>query len=112
LSPLEQLGALQSSFSIPRTSIRAVHVASNSLREVRGMRLPGTGLPGVIALGHFRSRTAGHTFAAAYRGRPGLVLDLADDRFDRVVLGLHDAARIANDLPEVSAPAGSSPVRR
>jgi hypothetical protein len=95
----EQLGGFQRSFSIPRASVREAHVADDPLRAVHGLRLPGTGLPGVLALGHFRSRASGHTFAAAYRGRPALVLELTGAQFDRLVISTEVPAQISAQLP-------------
>ncbi len=52
---------------------------------VRGLRAPGTGVPGRVALGTWR-RWHGKDFVAAYRHDPGVVIDLVDQPYDRVVI--------------------------
>lgn len=46
----------------PLTAVRSVRAAGRAYSELRGIRAPGTGLPGAIALGTWR-----------YRGGPDLV---------------------------------------
>lgn len=87
----ERLGALHGDLRIPLANVLSATVSENPFKPVRGMRLPGTGLPGVIALGTWRSLVAGRSFAAAYRAVPALVLELRDYPFDRVVVSTPDA---------------------
>lgn len=98
LSPTEQLGALRGELSVPLDRIRAVTVAPDPFDAVHGIRAPGTGLPGVIALGTWRSRRHGRSFVAAYRGRPALVLELEGERLDRIVVSTDDAERLRDVL--------------
>jgi hypothetical protein len=110
LGALERVGALRGDLVIPIAHVRAARVVDDPFPEVRGVRSPGTGWPRGIALGTWRSRRHGRTFAAAYRGAsPALVIELDGERYARVVVSTDDAARIAAAL---SAPAGSSPDRR
>ena len=71
LSALEKIGALRGNISVPLASVRVVRVSDTPWSELRGIRAPGTGLPGVISLG---SRRGGgiHDFAAVYGRRPAL----------------------------------------
>ena len=57
LSALEKLGALRGDIMIPLRSVTAVRVSDNPWsEELRGIRAPGTGLPGVISLGTRRGK--------------------------------------------------------
>lgn len=76
LTALEKLGALHGDVHVPRAAVRGVHVAPEPLSEVRGIRAPGTGVPGRIKLGTWRRRGGRKDFVAAYRGRPAVVIDL------------------------------------
>jgi hypothetical protein len=98
LSGLERLGALVGGdISVPLSSVRAVSVASDPWKALRGMRAPGTGWPGVIALGHRRGGGI-HDFAAVYRHTPAVVLDLVGERFDRLVVSSGDAEGLAAEI--------------
>jgi len=95
LSGLERLGALVGGdISVPLGSVRAVSVAPDPWRALRGIRAPGTGWPGLIALGHRRGGGI-HDFAAVYRRTPAVVVDLAGERFDRLVVSSADAEGVA-----------------
>lgn len=86
LSTKEKFGALQrSDLSVPVKSIDSVERLQNSRDGIRGMRAPGTGWPGVIALGKWRTfKTV--DFIAVYKNDPGYLIELTDQRYDRIVV--------------------------
>ena len=61
------------------------------------MRAPGTGLPGVLALGTWRGN-GGKDFAALYRGGPAVVVELEGAPFRRLLVSAHDAPAVAELL--------------
>lgn len=86
LSGWEKVGAVRrSNVSVPMSSVVSVTRLENARHGIRGMRAPGTGLPGDIALGSWRTL---HTvdFVAVTRNEPGYLIELQDERFDRVVV--------------------------
>lgn len=85
LSRWERIGALSGDVIVPTTAIVDVERVAPARSAIRGMRAPGTGWPGRIALGHWRKRGV-HDFVAAYRDDPGYVISLRDHDFDRVVV--------------------------
>lgn len=97
LSTLERLGALHGDVVIPRPSIRSARVAANPWSELRGLRAPGTGWPGRIALGTWRGRF-GRDFFAVFGREPAVVLELRDQRFARVVVSVPDPGAIVAAL--------------
>lgn len=97
LNDLEKAGALHGDVRVPFSAVRAVRVSHRPFRDLRGIRAPGTGMPGVIALGTWRSRT-GKDFAALYRGGPAVVVDLQGAQFSRLLVSAHDAETIAMTL--------------
>jgi hypothetical protein len=64
---------------------------------LRGVRAPGTGIPGVISLGTRRA-TGVRDFAAVYRNRPALVIDLDGAGFNRLIVSVDDPAAVAASL--------------
>src|SRR5688572_15303743 len=66
LSLLEKVGAFRrGDVRVPKSSVRDVRVTVRPFAELRGFRAPGTGVPGLIALGTWRQRGR-RDFAAVY----------------------------------------------
>ncbi len=80
LSAWEKLGGLHGDIRVPLSGVEAVAVTERPFGELRGMRAPGTGWPGRIALGTWRGRRE-KGFAAVYRGKAGVVVRLRDGEF-------------------------------
>ena len=97
LNDLEKAGAFRGDIRVPVSAVRLVRVSTSPFRDLRGMRAPGTGFPGVIALGTWRYR-GGKDFAAVYRGGPAVVVELAGAEFKRLLVSAHDASAVAESL--------------
>jgi hypothetical protein len=90
LSPLEKLGALRGDVRVPLSAVVAVWVSDDPWSELRGIRAPGTGVPGVNSLCTCRGR--GFTeFAAVYGRAPAVVVELSGAEFDRLIISRRDA---------------------
>jgi hypothetical protein len=90
LSALERLGAMRGDVCIPLAAVTAVRVSTDAWSELRGIRAPGTGFPGLISL---CTRRGGgiRDFAAVYRHGPAVVVDANGAGFDRLVISRSDA---------------------
>jgi hypothetical protein len=90
LSGLERLGALRGDVSVALDEVLDVRPSPEPFTELHGWRLPGTGIPRVIALGTWRSRH-GRDFAAVYRGRPAVVVEVRPGgEFRRLIVAARD----------------------
>lgn len=109
---------------IERSAITKVQLTDDAWNWLRGVPSPGTYLPGLIAMGTWRS-ASGSDFAVIRRRRPAVVIDLAGHpEFERVVLttahglALVQALRIdevdeAADVTELAvAPRPAKPRKR
>jgi hypothetical protein len=98
LSALEKLGALRGDITLPLRSVTAVRVSDDPWSELRGVRAPGTGLPGVISLCTRRGKGI-RDFAAVY-GRAGraVVVEATGAGFDRIVISRKDAEETAHRI--------------
>ena len=100
LTPFEQLMALRRSFAVPlRRVVAARVVPQGEAKSGRGFRSPGTHVSGRVAFGTWRFQN-GTQFWAVRRADQVLVVDLRDDRFDRLVLEVPDVEGVAAELSE------------
>ena len=94
LSLLEKLGAFRGDVRVPLVAVRNVYVTDNPWAQLRGVRAPGTGWPGVIALGTRRGPGV-KDFAAVYRTGDGVVVELGGaSSFGRLVASAHSASTV------------------
>jgi hypothetical protein len=89
MSAAEKAEALHADLSFPRIAVTAARSAPDGLAEVHGIRLPGTHFPGLIMVGTWRSED-GITFAVCHGHRPAIVIDLAGQHYDRVVMTMEN----------------------
>lgn len=108
LSALEKLGALRGDLRVPLTAVTSVRVSERPWSELRGVRAPGTGFPGVISL---CTRRGGgiHDFSAVYRGTPAVVVDTSGADFDRLVISRVDADQKVRMIEQHMDPRPDSP---
>jgi hypothetical protein len=97
MSRLERIGGLHGDIRVPLSAVAEVAVSDTPFRELRGIRAPGTGMPRVIALGTWRTRTQ-KGFAAVYRGRPGVVVRLRGTEFAWLCVSADDPQAVAERI--------------
>jgi hypothetical protein len=98
LSVTERLfGLVGGDISVPLSAVAAARVVRPARDGIRGVRAPGAGFPGVIALGHWRGRGF-HDFVAVYGNHAGVVVELTGQRFDRLVVSADDPDSVVAQL--------------
>lgn len=80
----ERFATFQSSFDIPWDHIAYAEASSDMWPRVRGWRWPGIGIPHVVLIGRMRYRS-GADFCALLGTKPGIVLELRDEPYDRLL---------------------------
>lgn len=91
LSWLEKFGAFRGNVRVPLRAMRSACAEPDPWVALRGIRAPGTGIPGVIAYGT-RRFGGGRDFAAVRGGRPAVRVDLGEESpFARLVVSVGDA---------------------
>ena len=92
----ERFEAAHRNQTFPRSAISGVRVAPDCIAEVHGLKWAGTELPGIrVGSFHEDQRT---TFAVCHGRNPGIVMDLANSKYDRVVLTVENPEEIAARL--------------
>jgi hypothetical protein len=86
---------------VPLAQIRGVRIVRNLLGQVRGLRMPGAGVPGRAAIGTWRGTADGrpfHDFVLIRTPGPGLVITTIGGSYDRVLLGSDEPEELAAQL--------------
>jgi len=97
LSALEKVGALHGEVRVPLSAVVGAHAVDNPWPELRGIRAPGTGLPGEIMLGTCRG-SFGKDFAAVYRHKPAVVVELQGEEYQRLIVTAEDPEATLREL--------------
>lgn len=80
LSRLECLEGFHGSITVPAAAVVDVRAVDDTWAELRGVRAPGTGLPGVVMVGTRRG-SFGRDFAAVHGKGRGVVVELEGQEF-------------------------------
>ncbi|MBW1638854.1 MULTISPECIES: hypothetical protein [Microbacterium] len=119
LSPIERAVTFQrGNLHIERSAITKVQLTDDAWTWLRGIRAPGTHIPGVLAAGTWQS-ASGKDFVLIRRRRPSVVIDLVGAEYERLILttrhglALAQALRldVSEELAEVTEIAATGPVR-
>ncbi len=93
LTGLEKLAAMYSGVRVPLSAVSTIAVEPNPWGALRGIRAPGTGIPGVIAYGVRRATGARPDFAALHGRGPAIRVELGPmARFERLLITVADPA--------------------
>ena len=85
MSVAEKAEALHRNLTVPRSAIAGVRVVSDGMSEVHGLKMPGSGIPGVIMVGTWISRE-GKTFVVCHGNGRAIVIELTGQDYDRIVM--------------------------
>jgi hypothetical protein len=93
----ERLAALRTSIRIPLENVRGATNDDGFGGSALGLRMFGTGVPGLIWAGVFR-KGGDQQFAFLTKGARPVVIELADEKWARIILGAADPRSMANRI--------------
>jgi len=98
LSPLEKLEGVHGDIRVPVSAVQAVTVVEDVIHAVHGLRMPGSRVPGVFAMGTFIS-SEGRVFAIVHhQDKRGVKIQLAGEPYDALIVSAPDPAQLAASL--------------
>lgn len=97
MSDVEKFEAVHKDVHVPLAAVRAVRVVDDAWPELRGIRAPGTGIPGVIAVGTRRG-SFGKDFAVVHGRAMAVVVDLDGASYSRLIVTTPDAETVAASI--------------
>ncbi|MGW2182373.1 hypothetical protein ACWCXX_30650 [Streptomyces sp. NPDC001732] len=86
---LDKLWALKSRLTIPLAHVRGATADPGIVKEPKGLRSPGTHLPGVVTAGTFHV-DGERVFWDVRDPAKAVVIQLADERYARLVIQVSD----------------------
>ncbi|MBU2665106.1 hypothetical protein KOI35_16510 [Actinoplanes bogorensis] len=89
MSGLDRLWALKSSLTIPLTNVRGATIDPGIVNEEKGIRAPGTHVPGVITAGTFHL-DGEKVFWDVRDPSKAVVIELRDEQYARLVVQVND----------------------
>jgi len=99
LGPLEQLAALRRRVRVPLCQLRSVTTEADPWSALRGVRAPGTGIPGVVAYGVRRMTGEAPDFAAVRGLGPAVLIECGSGaRFARLVVSVADPEAAVREI--------------
>jgi hypothetical protein len=102
----EKAWGLHNDIRVPLSSVRSVTTPGNAWMELRGWRMAGVSLPGVVALGT-RRHGGGYDFVAVHRQQPVVQVDLnGPPRWQRLVASVDQGLDPGEVADGIAAAAG------
>ncbi|MGL5827526.1 MAG: hypothetical protein ACRCYU_22380 [Nocardioides sp.] len=86
---LDKLWALKSRLVIPLANVRGATADPGAVRERKGLRAPGTHIPGMVVAGTFHV-DGERVFWDVHDAAKAVVIELADQRYARLVVQVPD----------------------
>jgi hypothetical protein len=86
---LDKLWALKGQLVIPLANVRGATADPGIIKEPKGLRWPGTRVPGIITAGTFHIDDE-QVFWDVHDAGKAVVIELADDRYARLVVEVAD----------------------
>jgi len=100
---LDKLWALTSRLVVPLRCVRGATADPGAIKEPKGIRGPGTHLPGFITAGTFRI-DGERIFWDVHNPAKAVVIELADQRFARLVIEVADPAATVALIEHATSP--------
>ncbi|MCI0184133.1 PH domain-containing protein [Sulfoacidibacillus ferrooxidans] len=98
LSTIEKLEGVHGDIEVPVSAIQSVTALDDVIHAVHGLKMPGSQLPGVFAMGTFLSKE-GTTFVMIHHhNKRGLKLKLNGTSYDALIVGVDDPEQVAAGL--------------
>jgi hypothetical protein len=86
---LDKLWALKSRLVIPLANVRGATADAGATKEPKGLRAPGTHVPGVLVAGTFHV-DGERVFWDVHDATKAVVIELADQRYARLIVQVAD----------------------
>lgn len=98
LSTLEKVEGVHGDLRVPLSSVAAVTVVEDIIHAVHGIKLPGSRIPGIFAMGTFVSNAETIFAIVHHQNRRGVRVQLRGSRYDVLLVGTEDPEGLVSSL--------------
>ena len=98
LSTVEKAEGVHGDIQVPISSVEAVTVVDDIIHAVHGIKMPGSRLPGVFAMGTFMSGKETIFAIIHHQNKRGVRVTLHGERFDALLIGADDPEKLVASL--------------
>lgn len=98
LTTVEKAEGVHGDIRMPLASIEDVTVVDDIIHAVHGLKMPGSRLPGVFAMGTFISGKETVFAIVHHQNHRGIRIQLQGERFDAVLVGADDPEKVMGSL--------------
>lgn len=109
LTPLQRVAGLHGDIRGPLTAVRSVSAVEKPWLALRGRRMSGTVLRGVVAMGTWTHSGGDFDFCILRNTNAAVQVDLNDGRFARYLVGTADLAGAREAATRLAEAAGIRP---
>jgi hypothetical protein len=100
LNVMEKAEAMHGEVRVPWAAVQSMTVLEDAIHAVHGLKLPGSRLPGVFAMGTFKSNE-GNVFAIVHHQTPrGVKVTLTGAAYDALIIGTEDPEAVVAALTQ------------
>ena len=99
LGIIDAMLSMRSTMRFPLTSVKNVYVDPVAGEEPKGFKAPGTAIPGTLTKGTFHFDGV-KTFWNIWRGTLVVVVELSNEKFDRLVIEQANPEAIVQKITE------------
>ncbi|WP_067618001.1 hypothetical protein [Alicyclobacillus acidiphilus] len=99
MSTLEKLEGVHGDIRVAVSTVQSVTVLDDVIHAVHGVKMPGSRIPGVFAMGTFVSNNEGTSFAMVHhQHKRGLKITLKGAPYDALIVGVDDPEKVVRSL--------------
>jgi hypothetical protein len=98
LTTLEKMEGVHGDIHVPLSSVRSISVVDDVIHAVHGLKMPGSRIPGVFAMGTFISGNS-VTFAIVHhQNKRGIRVALQNAKYDALIVGSEEPEKLVTSL--------------
>lgn len=98
LSTLEKAEGVHGDITVPLSSVQEITVVDDIIHAVHGIKMPGSRLPGVFAMGTFLSGKEKIFAIVHHQNQRGVRVRLRDETFDTLLVGADNPEKLVESL--------------
>lgn len=106
LTPGQKVLGFHGDITVPLTAVREVRPVGKPWLALRGRRMAGTAMRGVVAMGTWTHGDRRYDFCVLRRMQSAVQVDLNGGRFDRFLVGVPEGADPGAEARRIAGAAG------